>query len=77
MSFIEWSQLLHGIKLVALVLQDWQSSVISGLPVLKCVKSIRYSVFADRAAIAEELNPFTINQTAITNSCGNIPAISK
>jgi hypothetical protein len=28
MSFIEWSQLLHGIKLVAHVLQDWQSSVI-------------------------------------------------
>src|SRR3989337_3340592 len=28
MSFIEWSQLLHGIKLVAHVLQGWQSSVI-------------------------------------------------
>jgi hypothetical protein len=28
MSFIEWSQLLHGIKFVAHVLQDWQSSVI-------------------------------------------------
>jgi len=28
MSFIEWSQLLHGIKLVAHGLQDWQSSVI-------------------------------------------------
>jgi hypothetical protein len=28
MGFIEWSQLLHGIGLVAHVLQDWQSSVI-------------------------------------------------
>jgi hypothetical protein len=28
MSFIEWSQLLHGIKFVAHGLQDWQSSVI-------------------------------------------------
>jgi hypothetical protein len=27
-SFIEWPQLLHGIKLVAHVLRDWQSSVI-------------------------------------------------
>jgi len=76
MSFIEWSQLLHGIKLVAHVLQDWQSSVISGLPILKCVRSIRYSVLADRAAIADGLNPFTISQTAITISCGAI-TISK
>jgi hypothetical protein len=28
MSFIEWSQLLHGIGFVAHALQDWQSSVI-------------------------------------------------
>jgi len=72
MSFIEWSQLLHGIIPVAHVLQDWQSSVILGLPILKCVRSIRYSVFANRAAIADGLNPLTINQTAITISCGAI-----
>jgi hypothetical protein len=40
----------------------------SGLPVPKCVKSIRYSVLADRAAIADGLNPFTISQTAKTIS---------
>jgi len=28
MSFIEWFQLMHGIKLVAHVLQGWQSRVI-------------------------------------------------
>ncbi len=41
----------------------------SGLPVSKCVKLIRYSVFADRAAIADVLNPFTISQIAKTSSC--------
>jgi hypothetical protein len=53
---------------VAHVLQDWQSSVIFKTASPKVRKSIRYSIFADRAATADGLNPFTIIQTAKTIS---------
>ncbi len=62
MSFIE-------LDLLLMFCRTGNPASFSGLPVLKCVKSIRYSVFADREAIADGLNPFTISHTAKTISC--------
>lgn len=58
------------IKLVVYVLKDWQSSVIFKTASPNVRKINRYSVLANRAAIALGLNPFTISHTAITISCG-------
>ena len=62
MSFIE-------LDLLLMFCRTGNPASFSGLPVPKCVKSIRYSVLADRAAIAEGRKPFTISQTAKTSSC--------
>jgi hypothetical protein len=61
MSFIE-------LDLLLMFYRTGNPASFPGLPVLKCEKSICYPVFADRAAIADGLNPFAISHTARTNS---------
>ncbi len=49
-----------------------QPSLIPIAQIYAALSSSRLAVFADRAATVDGLNPFTINQTAMTISCKKI-----
>lgn len=52
-----------------------QPSLSPVLQIYDALKSSFVAVFADKEAIADGLNPFTISHTARTISCGNIGII--
>lgn len=68
MSFFECSQLLHGLNLLFMFRRAGALAPLSGMPDLQFVKSSPYSVFAEKVAIADGLNPLMTSQRPITNS---------